>query len=114
MTLNGEHTIRLIDAGPLDDLIRTVEALQEELKRHGVQINHFQTYPHLGPWLTQPQALELLPIDDTRTLKKWVDAGVIRAHDISASGNKKAYSKADILNFGPRAESYLKGEKLQD
>lgn len=99
---------------PLDQYIEIMnrfERHEELLQALAAEIKHLHTYPHLPPWLTAKQALELLPVSDYRTLNRYVERGIIEAKNIAENGNKRAYKKADVLNAAERAERYLSGEE---
>ena len=99
-------TVIQINADQFNQLLSEFRDLKSEVKKLRAAVDD---YPRLGTWITAQEALKLLPIKNSRTLSKWVERGVIRSKNIVENGNKKGYSKADVLAFAVNAEKYLKG-----
>lgn len=104
-------TVIQIQADQFSELLSEIQDLKSTVKELRTEMKHLHTYPHLPPWLTAKQALELLPVSDYRTLNRYVERGIIEAKTIAENGNKRAYKKADVLNAAERAERYLSGEE---
>jgi hypothetical protein len=102
-------TVIQIDAAQFDQLLSEFRDLKSEVRELRAEVEHLHTYPHLGPWLTAKEALQLLPIDDNRTLSKWVKRGIIESKVIAENGNKRSYRKADVLKAAEVAEKRLQG-----
>lgn len=104
-------TVIQVNADQFSELLNKIDQQGERIEALAAQVQHLHTYPHLPPWLTAKQALELLPVSDYRTLNRYVERGIIEAKTIAENGNKRAYKKADVLNAAERAERYLSGEE---
>lgn len=98
-------------ASRMESQIDRIEDTLKHLERVLSDFNKFASYPQ---WLTKDQAMEILPFETYYLLKKYVDAGVIRAKEISESGRVKAYRKEDCIKFPERLEEYKLGKIVLD
>lgn len=80
--------------------ITNLEAKIEQLERLCFCTNKFAHYPD---WIDKHKAFEITQIKDLRTLGRYVDLGVIEAHQKDATG-AMLYSKADCMKYAIKYE----------
>ncbi len=102
-------TVIQINADQFNQLLQKIDNQTSKIDRLEKRMGLLEKFPWLGDWITAKEAMQVLSIDDSRTLSKWVKRGVIESKVVAENGNRKQYSKADVLAFAANAEKYLKG-----
>lgn len=97
----------VFDSGEVREMIERQESIERKLDHITGLLLSLDKFIHYPDWLTRDQAMEILPFKDARTLRKWVQRGVISSRCINRHGTNLVYSKKDCIEFPELAHRWL-------